>query len=57
MTTACTTPRLTTCKTCGATPTEDCPFTDLTPGLMESAPVTAGVAGECESGDICESCQ
>jgi hypothetical protein len=57
MMTPCTNPRLSTCPTCGAEPTEDCPYTDLTPGLLESAPVTAGTAGVCEDGDVWEACQ
>lgn len=52
------TPSLTTCPTCGAEPTEDCPLVGMTPGLVESAPITAGVAAACDPTDgVCEACQ
>jgi hypothetical protein len=51
-------PPLLACSTCGATPLEECPFADLTPGLLESHPITAGTSSSCTPDDpACESCQ
>lgn len=47
-----------TCPACGATADEECPYVGLMPGLLESAPISAGSAGVCDPDDgVCESCQ
>ena len=39
-------------------PGEDCPLVGMTPGLVESHPITAGRAAACDPTDgVCEACQ
>jgi hypothetical protein len=46
------------CGQCGAKTDEPCPLIDLTPGLLTSAPITAGEASTCNPDDgVCEACQ
>lgn len=45
------------CPLCAAVGTEPCPFADLSPELIESAPITAGTSCVVEDDGVCESCQ
>lgn len=47
------------CPKCTAAEGEGCPYEDLTAGLLESRPISAGKAAgvPCEGGEVCESCQ